>query len=202
MSHYGIVFWIICLFGGVSILVFLERFLHLRRAQIDYRDVLKGVCNVLEKNNTEEAMMLCEETPGPAAVVVLTAIRHRNSTQSALAEAVSNTEAAEVSRMERRLSFLALSCQIAPLLGLLGTFFGAVDIIQALQQQAPIVQNTDLVSGLLQAFSATIAGLIVAIECHLFHAFLTTRIEQLILDMEACGSEIIAYLTQQDKSML
>ncbi len=41
-----------------------ERLLHLRQAQIDYNDFLKGVCNVLENGHIDEPLMICEETPG------------------------------------------------------------------------------------------------------------------------------------------
>lgn len=196
MVQGGLVFWAILLLGAAALAVFFERLLTLRRAQIDYGDFLKGVCNVLEKTNDEEAAMLCEETPSPSAAVVLTAIRHRGSPREALRETVYNTERAELSRMERRLALLPLACQIAPLLGLLGTFLGAVPVVRALGAQTPVVLKADLAPGLLRALAATIAGLAVAVQCHVLYAILITRIERLTLDMEACASEIVAYLTR------
>lgn len=145
----GPVFWLIVVIGIAVVFVFFERLLHLRRAQIDYGDFLKGVCNVLENGNVEEAMMICDETPGPVAAVVLTAIRHRKGTREAIREAVENTGRAEISRLERRLAALAITCQVAPLLGLLGTLLGVIRIVQAMNEQAPVVQSTDLTSGLM-----------------------------------------------------
>ena len=197
----GIVFIIIVILGIFNLFVFLNRLLHLRRALIDYPDFLKGVCNVLEKNNVEEALMLCEETPGPVAAVVHTAILHKDSSLALLTETVSNTARAELSRMERRLASIALSCQIAPLLGLLGTFLGMVVIVSALKEQAPVIRSTDLATGLIHAFASTIAGIIVAIQCHVLYTILITRIERLTLEMEASASEIIAYLTEQEHSI-
>lgn len=198
----GPVFWLIVVIGVAVVFVFFERLLHLRRAQIDYGDFLKGVCNVLENGNVEEAMMICDETPGPVAAVVLTAIRHRKGTREAIREAVDNTGRAEISRLERRLAALAITCQVAPLLGLLGTLLGVIRIVQAMNEQAPVVQSTDLTSGLMQALVATVAGLLVAVPCHAMYAALMVRIERIVLDMEASASEIVAYLTKQDLSML
>jgi len=198
----GPVFWLIVLLGVAAVAVFFERLMHLRRAQIDYGDFLKGVCNVLENGNREEAMMLCEETPGPVAAVVLTAIRHRQGTREAIREAVDNTGRAEISRLERRLASLAITCQIAPLLGLLGTLLGAIQIVSVLNEQAPVVQSTNLTEGLMKALVATVAGLLVAVPCHVMYAMLMVRIERIVLDMEASASEIVAYLTKQDTSML
>jgi len=202
MMQGGPVFWLIVVLGVAAVVVFFERLLHLRRAQIDYGDFLKGVCNVLENGNVDEAMMICEETPGPVAAVVLTAIRHRRGTREAIREAVDNTGRAEISRLERRLASLAITCQIAPLLGLTGTLLGVIQIVQVINEQAPVVQSTNLTAGLMQAIVTTVAGLLVAVPCHVMYALLMVRIERIVLDMEASASEIVAYLTKQDTSML
>lgn len=196
------VLWVIVILGVAALAVFFERLLHLRRAQIDYNDFLKGVCNVLENGNIDEAIVICEETPGPVAAVTQTAIRHRQGTHEALREAVENTGRAEMSRLERRLASLAITCQVAPLLGLLGTLLGVIRIVRMMNDQAPVVLSTDLTAGLMQALVATAAGLLVAIPCHVMYMMLMVRIERIVLDMEASASEIVAYLTKQDTSML
>jgi biopolymer transport protein ExbB len=198
----GPVFWLLVFAGVAAVIVFFERLLHLRRAQIDYDDFLKGVCNVLENGNVDEAMAICEETPGPVAAVTLTAIRHRNGSLEAMREAVDNKGRAELSRMERRLASLAVTCQTAPLLGLLGTILGIVKIVQDMNAQAPVIQSTDLTAGLMHALLAAVAGLMVAVPCHIMYALLMVRIERLVLDMEASASEIVAFLTKQNTSML
>ncbi|MDD2456719.1 MAG: MotA/TolQ/ExbB proton channel family protein [Kiritimatiellae bacterium] len=198
----GPVFWLLVFAGVAAVAVFFERLLHLRRAQIDYDDFLKGVCNVLENGNVDEAMVICEETPGPVAAVTLTAIRHRKGSLAAMREAVDNKGRAELSRMERRLASLAVTCQTAPLLGLLGTLLGVVKIVQDMNEQAPVIQSTDLTEGLMRALLAAAAGLMVAVPCHVMYALLMVRIERIVLDMEAAASEIVAFLTKQNTSML
>lgn len=201
LMQYGFVFWVIIILGLDSFVTFLTRMLHLRRAHIDYADFIKGVCNVLNNGNVDEAIMICEDTPGPVAAVVLTAIRHRKADSHALREAVDNAGRAEISRMERRQAAIAITCQIAPLLGLLGTLIGVVKIVQAANAHAPLVQSVDLTAGLMQALVSTIAGLLVAIPCHAMYAILMVRIERIVIDMEAAASEIVAYLTRNDTSM-
>ena len=146
--------------------------------------------------------MICEETPGPVAAVVLTAIRHRQGSREAIREAVDNTGRAEISRLERRLASLAITCQIAPLLGLVGTLLGIIQIVQVVNEQAPVVQSTNLTAGLMRALVTTVAGLLVAVPCHVMYALLMVRIERIVLDMEASASDIVGYLTKQDTSML
>ena len=200
LAQYGFVFWIIVILGIDSFVTFLTRMLQLRRAQIDYADFIKGICNVLKNGNVDEAIMICEETPGPVAAVILTAIRRRHADSNALREAVDHAGRAEISRMERRQAAIAITCQIAPLLGLLGTLFGVLKIVHAAHAQSPLVQSVDLTTGLMQALVSTIAGLLVAIPCHAMYAILMVRIERIVIDMEAAAAEIVAYLTSHDLS--
>ncbi|MEI7945530.1 MAG: MotA/TolQ/ExbB proton channel family protein [bacterium] len=201
LAQYGFVFWIIVILGIDSFVTFLTRMLQLRRAQIDYADFIKGICNVLKDGSVGAAIMICEETPGPVAAVVLTAIRHRHADSTALREAVDNAGRAEISRMERRQAAIAITCQIAPLLGLLGTLFGVLKIVHAAHAQSPLVQSVDLTTGLMQALVSTIAGLLVAIPCHAMYAILMVRIERIVIDMEAAAAEIVAYLTSNASSL-
>jgi biopolymer transport protein ExbB len=104
--------------------------------------------------------------------------------------------------MERRQAAIAITCQIAPLLGLLGTLFGVLKIVHAAHAQSPLVQSVDLTTGLMQALVSTIAGLLVVIPCHAMYAILMVRIERIVIDMEAAAAEIVAYLTSSDSSLI
>lgn len=199
-SYGGVVFLIILLLQLGTIIVFFERLIHLRRAQVDYSDFISGVCNVLDRNNSAEAIMLCEETPGPVAAVVMTAIRHKTGSLSTLRDAVDNTGRAEISRLERRVVALAVISQVAPLFGLLGTLIGVINVVYLINQQAPLIQNTDLTVGLMKALVTTVAGLIVAITAHSMYALLMLRIERIVQEMEAAAAQIVAYFTPKDSA--
>jgi biopolymer transport protein ExbB/TolQ len=75
-------------------------------------------------------------------------------------------------------------------------------VVLAVNEQAPVVQNTSLAAGLIQALVSAAAGLLVAIPCHVMYALLMVRVERIVLDMEASASEIVVYLTRQDTSVL
>ena len=194
-NYGGVVFFILVCLEVITIVVFFERLLHLRRAQVDHADFIKGVCNVLDRDNIGEAVMLCEDTPGPVAAVVLTAIRYKDGSLSALKDAVHNTGRSEISRLERRVVALAVNSQIAPMLGLLGTLLGVIDVVLLLNDQAPLVESTALASGLMKALVTTAAGLIVAVTSYTMYSMLMVRIERIVLDMEAAASSIAAYFT-------
>ena len=50
----GAIFWILVAMAVVALVTYIERFVDLRRAQIDYQDFLKGVINVLDAENIDE----------------------------------------------------------------------------------------------------------------------------------------------------
>ena len=191
----GPVLWVILLCGLAAVATFLERMLHLRRAAINPRDFLHGVCNVLDKGNDDEAVQICEEAPGPIPALIRAAILHRHEPRHVLSEAVGNIGRAEIARMERRVAVVATIGQIAPLLGLIGTVFGIIETVMVLRDQTPLIYSTSVTEGLLRALISTAAGLIVAVPCYIMHNLLIVQIDRMVLDMEAAETEITAYLT-------
>jgi biopolymer transport protein ExbB len=192
----GPVLWIIVLSGLFALAVFIERGLHLHRARIRSDDFLKGILNILKRRNIKEALTICEETPGPVAYIVKTAILHRDDQREAVMQAVDEASSAEISRMERRLVVVATVAQMTPLLGLLGTIIGMMKFLFVLKTQAPMVQSADVWTALMGALVTTAAGLMVAIPCYAAFNLLVIKIDRIVLDMHRSGSEIIAFLKE------
>ena len=188
--------WILSLMALVAVVTFFERFLDLRRAQIDHDDFLKGVVNVLDRGGRDEALAICDDTPSPVASVVATAIRNRRSSARLLREAVDSQGRAEVGRLDRRLAVLAIIAQVAPLLGLLGTIYEFVRTVR-LSFASEIVTRTALFDGTISSLGAAAFGIAVAILAHVTYSFLRVRLERIIVDLEAAASQIIGYISAQ-----
>lgn len=191
----GPVLWVILVLGVIAVGVFLERSLHLHRARIDETDFLQGIFNTIRRGNVAEAITLCEETPGPVARLLSTAIRRRLSTREQLVDELDQTGRAEISRMERRLSVLALIAQIAPLLGLLGTVLGILAALISMRTSAPFVNSSELTDGLILGAVTTAAGLLVAIPSFVGFNVLIVKIDRLVLDMRHASSEALYFFT-------
>lgn len=192
----GLVFWLLVGLAAVAVVAYFERLLDLRRAQIDWQDFLKGVINVLDSGNTDEALAICEDTPAPVAQIVATAIRHRDSSARILREAVDSQGRAEIGRLDRRLATLAIIGQVAPLLGLLGTVIGFMKTVTAANASA-IVARADLMSGAMQALSSAALGLAVAIPVAVMYGSLRVRLDRTIVNLEAAASQITGYISAQ-----
>lgn len=187
--------WLILACSLVAATVFLKKLFDLHRAQIKWDDFLKGIFNILNRRNIVEAVSICEETPGPVASVVRTAILHHDEDADDIRQAIEEAGLAEVPRLERGLSLLATLAQITPLMGLLGTVLGMMQALLAIQAKAPLVHAGDLTAGLWQALISTAVGLAVAIPVYAGYNFLVSRVSSIVLDMERAAVEILAFLT-------
>ena len=90
---------------------------------------------------------------------------------------------------------LATLAQITPMMGLLGTVLGMMEVLLAVQEKSPLVHSGDLMGGLWQALISTAASLAVAIPIYAGYNLLVGRVESIVLDMERASVEILAFLT-------
>ena len=103
----GPVIWLLLACGLFAVLVFSERLFNLHRAQIAADDFLKGVYNILNRDNPVEAAAICEEAPGPVARLALAAVLHHDDTLENIGRAIEDAGLEEIPRMERGLGWLA-----------------------------------------------------------------------------------------------
>jgi biopolymer transport protein ExbB len=191
----GPMMWLILVCSVLAAAIFVKKLLDLHRAQIKWDDFLKGLYNILNKKNIVEAVSICDETPGPVASIVRAAILHHDEDADNIRRAIDETGLAEIPRLERHLGLLATLAQITPLLGLLGTVGGLMQVLLLIQQKAPLVHAGDLLGGVWQALISTAAGLAVAIPAYAGYNLLVGRVESIVLDMEKAAAEVLAYLT-------
>ena len=196
LANGGVMIWLILLAGAIALVVFIERVLHCHRAQINSAEFLNGVRNVLKRDNVVEAISICDATPGPVPRLVKTAILNRERGRERVREAVEEAGLAEVPMLEEKLNLLATIAQIAPLLGLLGTLVGFMDIFKVIGK-AGLYSNFEMLSlGIWQALICAAAGIAVAIPAHAGYNYLVSRINKIVLDMERAAGEIVNIVTE------
>ena len=192
----GPVIWLLLACGLGTALVFFERLFNLHRAQIAADDFLKGVYNILNRDNTVEAAAICEEAPGPVARLALAAVLHHDDTLENIGRAIEDAGLEEIPRMERGLGWLATLARITPLIGLLGTVLGMMRMLLAANRAAPLVQSADLTGGLWLALQATALSLVISILAYAGYNLLVSRVESILLDMERSASALMNFMRQ------
>lgn len=192
----GLFMWPILLTSFVALTITMERFFSLRRSTIDTRDFMDSIRQVLRQGRIQEAIQLCDETNGPIARILKAGILKYNRSKEDIREAIEDAGHLEIPRLERYLSALATCANVAPLLGLLGTVQGLILCFQVIQHKEGAVNPADLAEGVGNALITTAAGLIVAIPTVVMHNYYTTRVDNMILEMEISASELVELLTR------
>src|SRR5437773_5975031 len=199
LANGGPMLWVILLAGAVGIVVFIERYLHYHRAQINSTEFLNGVRTVLKRDNVVEALSICDATPGPVAHLVKTAILNRDNGRERVREAIEEAGLTEVPRLEEKLNLLATIAQLAPLLGLLGTVLGFIQTFRLMQAEGLHAHVGQLSTGVWQALVCAAAGLAVAIPAHAGYNYLVSRVNSIVLDMERAATDIVNIVTETPK---
>ena len=188
--------WLILIAAATAFVVFVERALFCHRSQINSAEFLNGVRTVLKRDNVVEAVSICDATPGPVARIVKTAILNRDKGRERVREAVEEAGLVEVPQLEEHLNLLATIAQIAPLMGLLGTILGFIDVFRQLQVGRPLREHPGLSGGIWQALICAAAGIAVAIPAHAGYNYLVSRVNKIVLDMERAAGEIVNIVTE------
>ena len=192
----GLMIWVIVAASAVALAVFFERLLQYHRDQIDSTQFLNGVRNVLKRDNIVEAIAICDATPGPVPRLVKTAILNRDKGRERVREAVEEAGLTEVPLLEEKLNLLATIGQIAPLLGLLGTIIGFMDVFKVVGKEG-LYSNMELLSdGIWHALICAAGGIAVAIFAHAGYNYLVSRVNKIVLDMERVSGEIVNIVTE------
>ena len=95
--------------------------------------------------------------------------------------------------MERYLNTLGTIALISPLLGLLGTVIGIIDVFQAITAYSGTgaVAPEVLAGGIAKALITTAAGIMVAVPAFIFHRYFRGLVDELVIDMEADAIRLV-----------
>jgi biopolymer transport protein ExbB len=156
--------------------------------------ILEEVETLIHAGKVNEAVVRCEETPGPVSAILLAGLRRVQEQiyrTNDVEQAVKTTGTIELGFLERGLPILATISNVAPLLGFLGTVAGMISAFAAIEI-AGQVEATLVAGGIKVALITTAAGLLIAIPVNIAYNFFVTRIDILIVEMEQGAAKILA----------
>lgn len=184
----------------IALGVIIEKFLYFRKIGIDTGKFVEEISASLKRNKIMEAISKCEETAVPVAGVLKAGILKYDRTRQEMREAIEEAGVRQIPKLEKNVGILATITQVSPLLGLLGTVIGMVEIFQQIQQKSAAlnpVTPAELSQGIWQALIATVAGLTVAIPALTAYNYFVSKVNNLILEMEISASDLIDILLEK-----
>ena len=197
----GIFMGIILAVWGIGIAIALERFRRLSKGfDVDGASFMNEIQRYVLSNDIQGAIRVCSGTNAALPRVLKNGLKRANQGSEQIQNALDATALEVVPKVERRLGYLQLIANILTLFGLLGTIqglmtsFGALDSIDA-SQKAEFLSK-----GISTAMNTTFLGLLTAISIMVIHAFLTSKADKIINEIDEFSVKLLDLLGTKEKS--
>ena len=167
----------------ISLTFIIERGWALRRGIILPKPLLDSLDHCHTRADVNTVLRFAQQHQNtPLARLTTTAIEHLEWAKADNVEALQTRARHEVSKMERGLIVLEIITGIAPLLGLVGTVVGLIDIFSTMASGE--TEATAFAQGISTALWATLSGLSIAIPSLITWSIYNKRIETYGIEME------------------
>lgn len=178
--------WPLIFASIIGLAIIFERVWFLRKTQLTpdglAQDVARGLAQFKDPQNLTRL-----ENHSPLGMVLAAGIAAHQLGRNA-SEAMSEAGQSVQTVLEKHLDVLAMIASAAPLMGLLGTVIGMIEIfaVQGSTSQSPEA----LASGIAVALYNTAFGLIVAIPALVAHRLLKIKINSLLDNLESTSKPV------------
>ncbi|MCP4677629.1 MAG: MotA/TolQ/ExbB proton channel family protein, partial [Deltaproteobacteria bacterium] len=127
---------------------------------------------------------------------LLTGLDAKSMTRAEIKSVLEESGRREVTRMERYIEAMGTTASVEPLLGLLGTVIGMIQVFQkvVVTSREGAVDPGLLANGIWQALITTAAGLSVAIVAFIGYRYLLSRSNRYAIDMEEGALKLVDIL--------
>ena len=189
----------IYLCSAAAVAIFTKKVLEFRAEKLNRVEWLEGVIESLEERDLQAARSQAAEAVHPVGRVVSSMLRIQTRRPDRVGAEAQRVGSLELQRLEKNVGALSFIAQAAPLLGLLGTVIGMVELFMGLQGAG--MSNIDaalLASGIWKALLTTAAGLIVAVPSLAAYSFLNSRTDGFRLLLRDSIERVITALPEGD----
>jgi biopolymer transport protein ExbB len=177
-----------------------DHLLSLRRSELLPEGLSDLVRQALIGGDLAAARKACEDRPSLLSFVLMHGLAELEYGWSAVEKAVEEALAEQSARLQRKLEYLSVIGNIAPMLGLLGTVVGMVMAFREVASTQGMASAPQLAEGIYQALVTTIGGLVIAIPAISAYAVFRNRIDQYIAEAAYQAQHVFAPLRKRLKA--
>ncbi|MCW6029874.1 biopolymer transport protein ExbB [Stenotrophomonas rhizophila] len=178
------------LLGVLALAIVLERFWTLRRNEVLPPGLGQEVRNWAARGKLDPSHIQSLRGNSPLGALLATALEARNRPRDQIRERIEDAGRHLVHRMERFLNALGTIASAGPLLGLLGTVVGMIQMFMGILDHG-VGDVNQLAGGIGKALVCTATGMIVAIPALMFHRYFKGRIAGYVIEMEQEASALL-----------
>ena len=175
-----------------------ERLWTLSPSRVAPRHALATVWGWLKKDELDSKRLKQLRMGSPLGEILAAVLVNHRRGRGAMKESVEEAAGQVLHDLERYLTALGTVAGIAPLLGLLGTVIGMIEVFNVIRFEGTGDPN-QLAGGISEALITTAAGISVAIPALTFHRFFTRRVDDLVLTMEQEANKLVELLNADDE---
>ena len=169
--------------SAVSLAIIIERLIFLRYGRIIRLEMLMEIEIAIKKNDFAAAIDWSKKANAPMLKIAEVALINADKSKNDLKSAIEEAGRMEATVLEKFLTILQTIAVISPLLGLLGTVTGMINVFKTI-----VTEGTGnaaiLAGGISEALLTTAAGLSIAIPSIVFYNLCNKKVENLIVEME------------------
>jgi biopolymer transport protein ExbB len=177
----------------------IEHMLTIRRSDLIPEGLADVVRDHLMAGRARDARQCCTDQPSLLSFVLLQGISELEFGWASVEKAIEDGLAEQSARLFRKLEYLAVIGNLAPMLGLLGTVIGMLFSFQTVAVSQGTAGAPQLAEGIYQALVTTVVGLAIAIPSLGAFAVLRNRIDQFIAEAAYIAQHVFAPLRRKGK---
>jgi len=190
--------WPLIVCSILVLAMIVERLVQLRTARVMPLEALPNALRASAHGLPDEHTVTEIEQAGAIGAILASALRAwQQDPHIADADLRAQMEMAgrrQAQQLERYLSALGTLASTAPLMGLLGTVVGMIEMFAA--QSSGVEQPAQLAHGISVALYSTAYGLLIAIPALLFWRYFRARVDQHLLNLEIAADRFARHLAQ------
>ncbi|MFT5113815.1 MAG: biopolymer transport protein ExbB [Parasphingorhabdus sp.] len=179
----GVLVWLIILCSVVSMAIIIERFWMLKKSAVTPFGLMDEVEKLFDDEEIDASKVADIRRSSPLGRIMAAGLVNIDQHRVVMKEAVEEAGRHVIHDLEKYLNTLGTMAAITPLLGLLGTVIGMIDVFAAITS-AGVGNPTVLAGGISQALITTAAGLSVGIPSLMFHRYFRGKVNELAVEME------------------
>ncbi len=187
---------IVCSVLALSIII--ERLVNLRAARVAPPDLFNNIITRARAKALTNEELAGWETGSLLGMVLSSPLRylkeHPRCSEDELKEAMQSAGQEAAMRLDQYLSALGTIASVAPLLGLLGTVVGMIEIFGAQGTAGAIANPAQLAQGISMALYNTAFGLAVAIPALIGWRYFRNRVDAYVVSWEIQGAQLLGQL--------
>lgn len=181
----------------LALAVIAERMWTLRRDKIAPKHTVAQIYHLFKQKKLDPRAVDALRESSPLGRVLASGLANMHHSREVMKESIEEAGRHVVHDLERYLTVLGTIAAISPLLGLLGTVFGIIDIFSVITSSGSGTNPKLLAGGIAEALVSTAAGLIVGIPALVAHRVFRRKVDTLVIAMEQEAIKLVEVIHGQ-----